>query len=248
MNDFYVYEWFNIDTNEVFYVGKGRGSRYKTTRKRNKYFLKYIENNNVDVRKVYENLTEEEAFSIEEKLTKAYKEKGQCQCCLAKGGTGGTSSIWTEEFKEYWSEYNPMKKESQRQRMRDNNPMKNKEIALKSGEKHKRAVIINGEYFDGVIDASKKFGVVINTISAWCKRGYDTKGNPCRYADEEQKKYTISKQGRAVIIDDKDYYPTVKEAAWALGSKDSSPLCKALKTGQRYKGHVCKYADQQPSQ
>lgn len=26
---FYVYEWYNIDTNEVFYVGKGCGNRYK---------------------------------------------------------------------------------------------------------------------------------------------------------------------------------------------------------------------------
>ena len=32
---FYVYEWYNIDTNEVFYVGKGCGNRYKTTSRRN---------------------------------------------------------------------------------------------------------------------------------------------------------------------------------------------------------------------
>src|SRR5690625_6332595 len=28
-SDFYVYEWFIKDTGEVFYVGKGRGNRYK---------------------------------------------------------------------------------------------------------------------------------------------------------------------------------------------------------------------------
>ncbi|MEK4246606.1 hypothetical protein MKZ20_14905 [Psychrobacillus sp. FSL K6-2684] len=27
--DFYVYEWFIIETGEIFYVGKGRGNRYK---------------------------------------------------------------------------------------------------------------------------------------------------------------------------------------------------------------------------
>ena len=26
---FYVYEWYNINTKEVFYVGKGSGKRYK---------------------------------------------------------------------------------------------------------------------------------------------------------------------------------------------------------------------------
>ena len=29
MNEYYVYEWFIVDTNEVFYVGKGKGNRYK---------------------------------------------------------------------------------------------------------------------------------------------------------------------------------------------------------------------------
>lgn len=24
MNDYYVYEWYNVDTGEVFYVGKGK--------------------------------------------------------------------------------------------------------------------------------------------------------------------------------------------------------------------------------
>lgn len=35
---FYVYEWYNIDTNEIFYVGKGCGERYKQATKRNKLF------------------------------------------------------------------------------------------------------------------------------------------------------------------------------------------------------------------
>lgn len=35
--------------------------------------------------------------------------------------------------------------------------------------------------------------------------------------------------GKGVIIDGKDYYPIIKETALALGAKDSSLLCKALK-------------------
>ena len=27
--DFYVYEWYIINTGEIFYIGKGRGNRYK---------------------------------------------------------------------------------------------------------------------------------------------------------------------------------------------------------------------------
>lgn len=29
MNQFYVYEWFIVETEEVFYIGKGKGKRYK---------------------------------------------------------------------------------------------------------------------------------------------------------------------------------------------------------------------------
>lgn len=243
-SDFYVYEWYNRKTNEVFYVGKGCKKRYCSLRSRNQLFLDYIKNNDCDVRIVKNGLTENEALSYELELSEQYKAIGQCQCCLAKGGTGGRSSIWTDEFRQYWSVCNPMKAEKQRKRMQQNNP----EIAKKNGASKKRPVIIDGVYYCGVIDAANACGVRDITISAWCKRGYNTNGKPCRYADEEQKDFIIPKLGKGVLIDGKDYYPTVKAAALALGSKDSSPLCKALKSNKIYKGHKCEYADQQPSE
>ena len=42
---FYVYEWFIIETKEIFYVGKGCRNRYKV-RKHNKLFNSILENNN----------------------------------------------------------------------------------------------------------------------------------------------------------------------------------------------------------
>ena len=38
---YYVYEWFVIETNEVFYVGKGTGRRYREHNKE-KYEIIYI--------------------------------------------------------------------------------------------------------------------------------------------------------------------------------------------------------------
>lgn len=177
-----------------------------------------------------------------------YKKIGQCSCNLMQGGTGGVSFVWTDEARKNWSFNNPMKSEKQRQRMSENNPMKNKEIALKNGAKHKRAVIIDGQFFEGLKDAAKVLLVNPDTIGNWCKRGYNTEGRPCRYADEEQKEYVIPKNGKAVIIDGIHYFNTLKEAAAFLGSKDSSPLCKAIKNNKIYKGHKCEYANQQPSQ
>lgn len=41
---FYVYEWYVINTNEIFYVGKGHKKRAGQKTKRNKIFTNYIKN------------------------------------------------------------------------------------------------------------------------------------------------------------------------------------------------------------
>lgn len=44
-----------------------------------------------------------------------------------------------------------------------------------------------------------------------------------------------------------DLFPSLRAACDFLEVKDTSPLCKALKAGKKYKGHDCCYANQQPS-
>ena len=80
---YYVYEWYNIDTGEIFYVGKGRDHRCKdkAPADRNKPFIKYInENKNCTYRKIMENLDEDTACKAEDKRIKELKAIGQC-CC-----------------------------------------------------------------------------------------------------------------------------------------------------------------------
>ena len=244
---FYVYEWYNTDTKEVFYVGKGTGNRYKNISDRNKYFKDYISQNNTDVRIVKIFNSEDEAFEYEKELTNKYRKQGFCQCNLIDGGYGGYSKIWTEQMRKYMSEYNPMKDPEQRNRMSHNNPMKNAEVAKKVNSQKKRPIIIDNIQYDGIVDAARALNVCENTILNWCKRGYNTEGKPCRYADEEQKEYKIHKTcSKAVVIDGVEY-PSLRAAANVLGVKDTSPLCKALKANRPYKGHICKYANQQPS-
>jgi len=98
--DFYVYEWFNIDTNEVFYVGKGRNSRYKNITKRNNYFKNYYNKYKCDVRKVKTNLNEDDAFKLEIELISKYRETNQAQCNLSNGGEGSTFPVgsWNDIF------------------------------------------------------------------------------------------------------------------------------------------------------
>lgn len=54
---FYVYEWFIVDTFEIFYVGKGTGNRRFETHNRNKYFMNIYNKYNCAVRIYKQNLT-----------------------------------------------------------------------------------------------------------------------------------------------------------------------------------------------
>lgn len=245
---FYVYEWYNTDTNEVFYVGKGVKQRYRKVYDRNADFKNYMDTHNVDVRivKYFEN--EQESFEYEDFLIRYYWDRNQCFCNRRYGGCGGVAGIWTEEMRKKMSEENPMKDEEQRLRMSEFNPMKNPETVRKVVLQKSRVVIINGQHFACTSDAAKHFNVHIETIRRWCKRGYDTNYNPCRYADEEQKEFPIKRtNSRQVIIDNKHVFDSVKEGADFLGG-NSSNFIKAIKNSGFYKGHQVAYVDQQPSE
>ena len=89
MNNFYVYEWFIVDTNHVFHVGKGQGNRYLELKGRNKYFLRVAEKYNVASRLYKDNLTEDEAWAIEKSHIEELQLIGQCETNIHEGGCGG---------------------------------------------------------------------------------------------------------------------------------------------------------------
>lgn len=72
MNNYYVYIYWRLDTNDIFYVGKGKGNRWrrvnKTARRHNKHFMNIINKHPVVCEIVKENLTESEALYWEEKI------------------------------------------------------------------------------------------------------------------------------------------------------------------------------------
>lgn len=107
-NNFYIYEWYNIDNGEVFYVGKGRNSRYKNITQRNQYFKNYHNKYKCDVRKVVHSLSENKAFEIEKELIAKYREIGQCQCNLTDGGDGATlpEGSWQSLYQKLTFLYN----------------------------------------------------------------------------------------------------------------------------------------------
>ncbi|NBW79607.1 MAG: hypothetical protein EBR27_11440 [Betaproteobacteria bacterium] len=63
---FYVYRHINLDTNEIFYIGKGCGDRHYSRVGRNKLWYNYInKNTNWKSEIIYSELSEENAYDLE---------------------------------------------------------------------------------------------------------------------------------------------------------------------------------------
>lgn len=167
---FYVYEWYIIETNEVFYVGKGSKKRY-LSKQHNNMFKEFLKRFDCKSRIVKYYNSEEEAFNGEYERILELKGKGQCVCNIYKGGYGGETQSWTLEKKKKYSENNVMKSEKQRERMRKNNPMKNKKYAMKNGLAHRKPFFVGDKEFQTLEEAAKYFDRKKSTVKSWLKKG-----------------------------------------------------------------------------
>lgn len=89
-NKYYVYEWFIVPTDEVFYVGKGCGDRYKTLSKRNRFFLDMYRTHDCDVRFIETNLYEEDAYQLEYDTIRWYRDHTTYRLTNQTDGGDGT--------------------------------------------------------------------------------------------------------------------------------------------------------------
>ena len=70
---YYVYAWCIKGTDEVFYIGKGTGNRYRTRKRENSYFMKMVDSHDCYPKIIHDNLTEEEAFELEKQEIAHYR-------------------------------------------------------------------------------------------------------------------------------------------------------------------------------
>lgn len=101
---FYVYGYLDYNK-EIYYVGKGKGRRYKHPHHPN-ISIPFDEDNIVFFAK---NLTEEESINFEKNLILFYGrdkiDKGGCLLNRTKGGNGGFSGKMKEETKKKIGDY-----------------------------------------------------------------------------------------------------------------------------------------------
>lgn len=89
-NIYYVYAWFYKETGEIFYIGKGKGNRcFERKAKRNAYFKNIVNSADVDVKILFDKLTNEESLNLERQLIHEYWNKGECKANFHEGGHGG---------------------------------------------------------------------------------------------------------------------------------------------------------------
>jgi hypothetical protein len=102
---FYVYEHIRLDTNAVFYVGKGKGRRCFEARRRNQHWKRVVSKaGGFDVRIVIEGIDEELAFLAEQELIAKLKMQGTSLTNLTDGGEGASGYCHTVKTKNLLSE------------------------------------------------------------------------------------------------------------------------------------------------
>ena len=96
---FYTYVHLRLDTNKVFYIGKGKLTRAKSKQHRNKYWNNVVNKCGYKIVFIKKNITEEEAINLEIKLIKNYRDKGCKLTNLTDGGEGISGYRYTDEQK-----------------------------------------------------------------------------------------------------------------------------------------------------
>ena len=81
----YVYEWYIVETGEIFYVGKGSGKRATSMKDRNDLFKQIRRENNCDFRILKYFDDNQEAFNYEKERGLELKAIGQAKACFMLG-------------------------------------------------------------------------------------------------------------------------------------------------------------------
>jgi hypothetical protein len=240
---YYVYEWFIVETGEVFYVGKGTGRRYKV-RKHNQFFNRMLERFDCDSRIIKEFETEKEAFEYEFERVNELKAQGQCVCNIYNGGYGGTTEWWTDSIREKYAVHNTMKSESQRKRMSEHNPMKDADVAERANARKRIPVVIGDKEYASIKAVCEENGVSRSTVIGWIIAGTTSKGERCTYkGNVNAEMYAIKNTGQKHPLIYKGVrYNSSTELSLSIGVSQTT-AARWCRQGRDTLGNPCRYLE-----
>lgn len=85
---YYVYEWYIVETGEIFYVGKGSGNRVTSMKDRNEYFKNIRKKHECNYRIVQCFDDEQAAYDFELEYGSKLKSEGKARACYVLGNYG----------------------------------------------------------------------------------------------------------------------------------------------------------------
>lgn len=190
-NNYYVYEYIRLDTNEPFYVGKGKGNRWKVlNRGNNKHFNNIVKSVPIVVNILHSNLEEDVANDLEVWYIREYRDIiGYDLCNINDGGEGQTlcgelNPMYGKSSWDYMSEETRRKTKEKISKANkgENNPMYGKNHTKESrkkmgrtGKEHSgaKAVICltTEKIFSTVKEGSKYYEIKGNSIVNECCAG-----------------------------------------------------------------------------
>ena len=195
---FYLYEHIRLDTNTVFYVGKGCGGRVRSKDKRNKHWHAIVKKAGYSGRVIVESSDEELIFLAEEERIDQLRRLGLSLANKTDGGAGGIKGYrHTDDAKRRISENlkgklagerhpryglfganNPMygRKQSEAARlgMSINSSMRRPEVVAKiSNEKSllAKSVEYEGKVYKTMNDLAKHLGISSQALRSRIFRG-----------------------------------------------------------------------------
>jgi len=87
-NKYYIYRHIRVDTDEIFYIGRGERSRYISKYGRNRIWKNITNKSDWYAEIIIHNLTNEEANIKEKEFINYYRNFGYCKANISSGGAG----------------------------------------------------------------------------------------------------------------------------------------------------------------
>lgn len=229
MKIFYVYKHLTADTNELFYIGKGKNRR-AYEQNHNKFWRHIANKHGYIIEFIRENMTEKEALSLEKELIALHKPRAN----LSIGGRGGCTGI--KRSKE------DIEKRAETQRKQRSTPewrrqqsIRSKEIANRPGMKEKIA-LGRRPWLEKVKNGEIPNPFKNKVVSEETKRKISE-------SQKGEKGYWYGTNGPAakpvINLTTGQVFKTILAAAKSLNGNDKS-LSRRIKIGKPYKNNLFK--------
>ena len=110
-----------------------------------------------------------------------------------------------------------------------------------------KSLTYKNQWYESAIDLARELKIHPTTVLKWLKKGFDSKGNPCRYDNDNRELiFKSNKYAKKAVIVNGVRYESIRDAAKSLGVCPDT-IKNSLEHRVKSKNLICEYDNQQPS-